>query len=185
MLKKIFRWITNIFIIFLIFIVTLSFYSVIKARRNLQEIPSILGYKPMSVLSGSMRPSLEPGDMIVVKEIKPEDVNKGDVITFRMDSDSLVTHRVVEVLNQGKEIKFRTRGDANNTDDSNLVSSKQLIGILAFNIPKGGYIANFIRSPFGFIFLILIPIIYLIASELKKTLSELKNSKNDNPKKQA
>lgn len=135
----------------------------------------------MSVLTGSMKPSLEPGDMIVVKEIKPENINDGDVITFKLDSNTLVTHRVVEVLSEEGKIVFRTRGDANNTDDGSLVSSEQLVGVLSFNIPKGGYIANYIRSPFGFILLVLIPIIYLISSELKTTLSKLDDNKNDNP----
>jgi len=173
LVKKILKFTGNIFFAFLIIAAASSLYYGIQARRNPHVIPSIFGYKPMSVLSGSMRPLLEPGDMIVVKDIKPTDVSNGDVITYKVDETTLVTHRVVNIVETNGEVMFETKGDANNTEDGGLVTSKQLVGALAFNIPKGGYLTSFVRSPYGFVLLILIPIFLLIIGEIKSLSSEV------------
>ena len=179
MTRKILKWIGNIIFVFLIVIAVLSIYSGIQARRHPGVVPSILGYKPMSVLSGSMRPLLEPGDMIVVKDVDYKNVNTGDVITFKVNGTTLVTHRVVDIVEKNGKISFRTKGDANNTEDSELITPERLVGVLAFSIPKGGYIGNFIRSPIGFVLLILLPIFFLIGGEIKTMLSVMNEDKNE------
>lgn len=177
--RKILKWIGNIIFLFLIVIAVLSLYSGIQARRHPGVIPSILGYKPMSVLSGSMRPLLQPGDMIVVKDVDYENVNTGDVITFKVNETTLVTHRVVDILEENGTKTFRTKGDANNTEDSGLITPEHFVGVLAFSIPKGGYVGNFIRSPIGFMLLILLPIFFLIGGEIKNMLSAMNQDKRE------
>lgn len=180
--KKVIRWISNIILCLLIILVILSLYSKFKAKDNPHYIPSIFGYKPMSVLTGSMRPVLEPGDMIVVKELSPKEIKVGDVITYRVNEKSLVTHRVVEIVNKDNQLLFKTKGDANNVEDSKLVTTEQLIGLLVLNIPNGGYITHWIRSPIGIIVLIILPIILLLGGELKNILSTLdEEEKNNKP----
>jgi signal peptidase len=134
---------------------------------------SVMGYKPLTVLSGSMSPFLEPGDMIVTRQIKPENIQVGDVITYRMDEKTLATHRVVEVIHEGGRLAFRTRGDANNTEDPELVSQDRVIGSMAFKIPRAGYIGKFARTPKGFVFMIVFPALLLMAGEIKNVLMEL------------
>jgi len=177
MIKKIFKWVGNILFLLLIFIVASSFYSALQAKRNPGHIPSIMGYRLMTVLSGSMSPVIEAGDMIVAKNIDPENIEIGDVITYRVDQDTFVTHRVMEITEQEGKLAFKTKGDANNIDDQSLVTPEQVIGSLAFRIPYGGYISNFVRSPIGFILFILIPIILLIGGEIKSIIKELKKDK--------
>lgn len=169
--KRVLKWSSNILISILIILVAFSIFSMIQSRNNPGMVPSILGYKPMSVLSGSMRPVLEPGDMIVAREINPSNVKVDDIITYKVSENTLVTHRVVEVIDENGKLSFRTKGDANNVEDSSLISQEQLVGTFVFNIPKGGYIANFMRSPLGFGLLILLPIILLLGGELKNLLS--------------
>ncbi len=171
--KKILKWIGNIIIAILLIMVIISGYSMLTTRNNPSKVPSIIGFKPLAVLSGSMRPVLQPGDMVVVKNTNYEDIEIGDVITYRVNSNTLVTHRVIEIVEDNKKILFKTQGDANNVEDSKLVSTEQLIGVMAFNIPKGGYVANFIRSPKGFILLILVPLIFLVGGEFKTILSKM------------
>lgn len=145
--------------------------SMIQARRNPSRIPSILGHSPMSVLSGSMSPMIEPGDMIIIKKPKIEDIEVGDVITYSVGENTFVTHRVIGILKENKEIRFQTQGDANNTMDQTSITPENIVGIFAFRIPKGGYIASFIRRPIGIILLILLPIALLIFNELKNISS--------------
>lgn len=171
MLKKILRYIGNAITFFIVILIILSVVSMYRYRQNPGKVPSVLGYSTMSVLTGSMRPYLEPGDIIVDKVVDAEEIRVGDVITYRVGS-SIVTHRVAEVLINGDKIAFRTRGDANNTDDGGTVESQDIIGKVVLKVPYGGYIARFIRSPFGLMIVIGIPVMIMLGGELKVLLSE-------------
>ncbi len=170
--KEALKWIGNIAILFLLILVLLNGYSMLQTRRNPNHLPSVMGYTPMSVLSGSMRPMLEPGDMIVTKKVASENIVIGDVITYQVDNNTLVTHRVINTLQENGIYRFQTQGDANNVEDQQLVESANIVGAYVFKIPKGGYIANFTRSPIGFIALIILPVLLLLGGEIKKLLFE-------------
>lgn len=171
MLKKLLHFIGNAITFFMVIIIALSVFSMYQHRKNPDKVPSVFGYSTMSVLTGSMRPYLEPGDLIIDKEVDAEEIKVGDVVTFKVGS-SIVTHRVVEVLNDGGKLLFRTRGDANNTDDGGLTESRNIIGKVVLEVPYGGYIARFIRSPIGLVLIIGIPVIIMLGGELKVLLSE-------------
>lgn len=178
MIKTVFKWVVNVALGFLIVIVVLSLISSFQARKNPNQIPSVFGYKTMSVLTGSMRPVLQPGDMIVTKEINPQNITVDDVITYWV-GDKLVTHRVIDVVNKDGKLLFETKGDNNNIEDQELVQSDKVVGKLAFNIPKAGYTANFIRSGKGLVIFFILPIMLIVAGELKKVLSEMSKEDND------
>lgn len=86
----------------------------------------IIGYKPVVVLSGSMEPAYPVGSLIYYKTASFEDIDKNDAITFYIDSDTLVTHRVV-VKNEISQT-FVTKGDANPTNDADPVEYKNVAG---------------------------------------------------------
>lgn len=88
--------------------------------------PMIIGYKPVVVLSGSMEPAYPVGSLIYYKTASFEDIDKNDAITFYIDSDTLVTHRVV-VKNEISQT-FVTKGDANPTNDADPVEYKNVAG---------------------------------------------------------
>lgn len=179
MIKRVARVIGNILTVVIIVIIAMSLYSMLQHRRNPEVVPSVFGYSAMSVLSGSMRPYLEPGDMIVDRAVKAKEIIVGDVITYRVGT-SIVTHRVVEIMEKDNKVYFLTRGDANNTDDGRPIEEIQLIGRVSFKIPKGGYVARFIRSPIGILIIIGIPIMFMLAGELMKAiLSGDKKKKTD------
>lgn len=176
MIRPFLKWAGNILTVALLIIAGMSVYSILQSRMHPGQVPSILGYMPMSVLTGSMRPVLEPGDMIIVRKKDPGAIQTGDVITYRMDANTLVTHRVVEIVNKDGNLQLRTKGDANNTEDERLVASNQVIGSLFVRIPYGGYAAKFVRNPAGFFILILIPILLLIMGEVKKVTTALEDN---------
>lgn len=125
----------------------------------------------MYVLTGSMSPAIEPGDLIIAKTADTDSLREGDIITFRASGSTLVTHRIIGTNPDGS---FITKGDANNVEDLDLYANSQnIIGKYVLRIPKGGYIAKFIQSPIGMILFILIPVGVLASGEIKNFLKEM------------
>ncbi|MGI5999196.1 MAG: signal peptidase I [Lutispora sp.] len=175
-LKILLDAICTILIICLVFFIISSF----KAKSDPSHVPGIGSFKLMYVLTGSMRPVIEPGDLIIAKAVDSDSLKEGDIITFRASQNTLVTHRIIEINEDGS---FVTKGDANNVEDLDLqANSQNIVGKYVFRIPKGGYIAKFIQSPIGMILFILLPVGILASGEIKNFLKEM--DKEDNKQKQ-
>jgi signal peptidase len=104
-------------------------------------VPRVAGATPYTILTGSMRPQLPPGTMVVVKPVAADRVRVGDVVTYQLKSGepTVVTHRVVSigVDGAGKRI-FRTQGDANDVADQDWVRPVQLKGVRWYAVPQLG-----------------------------------------------
>lgn len=137
-------------------------------------MPMILGYQPLSILSGSMRPVLEPGDMIFIHSVSAGKIKTGDVITYWANNETLITHRVVKIIDENGELKYKTKGDANHVDDEEYISEDMLLGKMIFNIPKGGYVSQFVRSKVGTFLLIFLPVSIIIDAEVRKRRGKVK-----------
>lgn len=81
--------------------------------------PRTGAYRTLTVLSGSMRPMIEPGDVVVVRPVPTSELRVGDVITFTTPGPdrATVTHRIIEVVEPGVRPVVRTKGDNNNAPD--------------------------------------------------------------------
>ena len=113
--------------------------------------PHVLGYRTMTMLTGSMAPLIEPGDVTVVTPIAVEDVTEGMVITYHqpIGNRSLVTHRVVEVQRDATgAVTVRTKGDANEAIDP---WTATLEGDTAYRVravvPELGHLIQALRAP--------------------------------------
>ena len=113
--------------------------------------PHVLGYRTMTMLTGSMAPMIEPGDVTVVTPIAVEDVTEGMVITYHqpIGDRSLVTHRVVEVQRDAAgAVNVRTKGDANEAIDP---WTATLEGDTAYRVravvPELGHLIQALRAP--------------------------------------
>lgn len=114
--------------------------------------PRLVGLQVFSVLSGSMEPEYPVGSLLYVKKAEPRELVPGDVITFMLDEDTVATHRIVEVVPDEEDsqvLRFRTKGDANDTEDASLVHYKNVVGSPILAIPGLGYLASYIKSPPG------------------------------------
>lgn len=106
------------------------------------------GVEPTVISSGSMRPALDTGDIVVLTEVPLEDIEEGDVIQYTMNNFSTI-HRVhkVHALAEGAyPIMFTTKGDANDEPDFDSVMPEQVTGKAVFTIPKLGWIPIIIKS---------------------------------------
>lgn len=95
--------------------------------------------KPLVIASNSMYPKIHRGDIVLIKNIKPEDLKEGDVIRYRLEN-YYVVHRIKEIDkdNNGKYV-FVTKGDNNNDVDLLPVKESQFEGIIVGRIKYVGY----------------------------------------------
>lgn len=141
-----------------------------KGATNQDEVPSVGGVVPFIVLSGSMEPEIQAGDLIICRQTPASDVNTGDVISF-FDPDgngtSVVSHRVTAIATDatGQPV-FTTKGDANNVDDATPVTADKVIGVYQFRIPGLGNVAMFMQSTQGLIVCVVVPVILLLAYDI-------------------
>lgn len=147
------------------FVVLVAFVGLFVAVA----VPEIVGADhSYVVLSDSMSPGIDAGAVVFVSEVSPETVDASDVITYRRPSSStLVTHRVVEVVESGDQRQFRTKGDANEEPDPRLVSAGQVIGRVAFSVPLVGYAVSFAGTDLGLLTLVALPAGVLALLELR------------------
>lgn len=109
----------------------------------------LIGLVPYTVLSGSMEPNYHVGSLVYVRDTDPLTMQKDDPVTYRMEGGTVVTHRIVEVLEDEAGRKYRTKGDANNTPDGVLLTPDRIIGKPLFTIPLLGYVSFFVQNPPG------------------------------------
>ncbi len=108
-------------------------------------IPRLTGAEPFTILTGSMKPGMPPGTLVVVKPIAASDIGVGTVITYQLTSGEpdVVTHRVVGIGFDGHgERIFRTQGDANSAPDPKPVRPVQIKGERWYAIPYLGHVSN-------------------------------------------
>lgn len=144
----------------------------LAGRRAPDRIPTILDYKVLTVLSGSMEPAIRTGDTIIVEPLKPgQEIREGDVITFRAADapDMLITHRVIGIVSvNGEPAAYVTKGDANEAPDLAPVQRSQIVGVQRWRVPYYGYLSDFMHTKTGIVSLVIVPGVLLIALEIRK-----------------
>lgn len=131
----------------------------------------LFGLQSFVVLTGSMSPTIPQGSISFAK--KQPSYQSGEVITFLIKGGQTVTHRIVDVVEENGAQKFRTKGDANNTFDSQLVATPDILGATIFHIPHVGKFILFLKTLPGFISFIIIPGILLMGFELWNVKREM------------
>ena len=158
----------------IIFIVTVIIgYGVIGNLSSINDsIYSVTCFRNYVVLTGSMEPSISPGDYITIAKINPKNLQVNDIVSYKKNG-AVITHQIIEI--KGDSIK--TQGTANNVAD-NPINKNEVLGKYLFKIPKVGYIITFFNSTSG-----LIIIIGLIALIVFLELSKPKNGEKGNENK--
>ena len=99
----------------------------------------IFTYVPIGVMSNSMKPYFERGDIIIYKKVKNiNNIKINDVICYQLDNIK-VMHRVVKIEEKNNKKYFTTKGDNLLSNDPLKVKEEQIIGTIIFPIPKLGY----------------------------------------------
>ena len=126
-----------------------------------------------TIVSPSMTPKIKVYDVIINTKVnKPSDIKVGDVITFKSTSaftyDMTITHRVVDIQIVNGEYQFITKGDNNAVADSAPALYANVIGIARVKIPQLGRAQVFIASKTGWLFVVVIPALFIIIKDIVK-----------------
>ena len=179
---KIFSVIGVVLCIILIPILIVNLTLLVKSFTNSDDVPSLGGYMPLIVLTGSMEPEIMEGDLIICHTAEASDVKIGDVIAF-FDPDgngtSVLTHRVIEVTEENGSLSFRTQGDANDSADRLPVSADRLVGEYRFRIPGAGSVAMFMQTAPGLIVCVVLPLVLLIGYDIIRRRMHEKSKKEN------
>lgn len=151
--KKIKNIIEYIVIFLVIFI---NVFLIFQSVQNPGKTPSLLGKKAFIIISGSMIPEIQIGDIVVTNNVK--DFAVGDIIAFRSDS-SVIVHRIVKEMDVNGQRMFQTKGDNNNVEDKELVTIDKIEGKMIFKIP---YIGKVLMWMYKNIFIVIAVLVILL-----------------------
>lgn len=188
LIKRIYNFVTSvllysIFVILILIGLAVVLYFVdqkLALKSGVQRSPLFGAYV---ILTDSMVPNINVDDAVITMRVDSSKIKKNDVITFISSDPShsgiTITHRVVGIntTSDGK-IAYRTKGDHNNVEDRTLVNSENVLGKVMLRIPYIGKLQKLLTTSYGWIFLIVLPCIFIILSDIFKLF---KKSNASNP----
>jgi len=107
-----------------------------------------LGVEPTVIYSNSMFPEYDVGDIVIIDDVDPADIEIGDVIQYIREDKAIILHRVIEIEQDENGVYFITKGDANNDADTSPVLHQNVLGKAVFKIPELGWIQIYFKSLF-------------------------------------
>lgn len=147
-----------------IVLVTLIILFIINLILSFEENTHIFGIYMFNIVSESMEPTFYKDDLVIVKKCKMQELQKGDIITFKQD-DRTISHRMIAITQEDGEFKFITKGDNNDILDKEKVEMKDVYGKVLFSVKKIGKFIHYIQNARGLInIVIFIIIIYVLIS---------------------
>ncbi len=150
-------------------------------------LPFLSSLNTFAIQTNSMEPVINVDDIVVVKKVKPEDVQVGDIMAFTVDItndgiDDVVVHYIAEIYENEDIYTFRSKPEVSNSLDSWTLEERDLIGVYQFKMNGIGRIILFSQSWIGkavILFdIILISILYdlIIGKDDKKITKQTKKS---------
>ena len=157
-------------LLFILAILILLLILIIVPQKNLSLF---------TVMGDSMSPALPAGSIAIVQPMVSSKIDTADIIAYHAPGgrSTIVTHRVVEVINEGEYLSFQTAGDGNDNSDKNPVPSENVVGKVIFHIPYVGFVFNFVRQPIGYCLLIGLPALVIISIEMRRIMSRISSLK--------
>ena len=153
----------------------------IGSRTSADGQRVVFGQPVMTIISGSMTPTIAVGDIVVdapVTAAQASDFHVGQIISFRAapGSPEIITHRIVAVRVQDGAVSYITKGDANNSADSTPRPASDVIGLYRFPIPRGGYVLVAMHTPRVIVMLLASALLWIVAGLLFWVATRMENS---------
>lgn len=138
-INKIFQIFIDILMFIITFLILFALYNIISVKVFNKGYSNLFGITVFEIVSGSMEPTLNVKDIIVV--YNTDKIKENDIITYTDDKD-FITHRIIKI--EGDTLT--TKGDSNNSTDVR-ISKNKVIGKVILTIPKGGIIREILTTP--------------------------------------
>ncbi|UTE79291.1 signal peptidase I SipW [Rossellomorea sp. KS-H15a] len=174
-MKKVMKICSNVLTALLFMVFLFMVFVVISSKSSGGE-PQFLGYQLKTVLSGSMEPTFKTGSVIAVKPVEDTSTfKKGEVVTFLQQDNTIVTHRIMDVIKNGDNTMIQTKGDNNEDVDTQPVLAQNVIAkYTGYSIPYLGYFIDFAKSNKGTAILLIVPGILLIFYSIYTIITALR-----------
>ncbi len=156
----------------------------IATRFAAKDQYTAFGHPTLVVLSGSMTPVIDTGDLIIDNRVTSAQANHlrvGQIITFfdAPGSKMVLTHRIVRVVHQNNRVFYETKGDFNNAPDAALRPASDVIGVYEMKIPRGGYFLYNLHRPLVLGLLLAAPVLWFVAGLLRQWGMEIDQPERD------
>lgn len=179
--NKIFKIASSIIKVMVSFIIIIII-SIIFVQRVSNNRVTLFGYSMFTIISESMIPKYEIGDMVIAKKTNVEEIKIGDdVVYLGEDSnlkDKIITHQVISKRKEKNEYIFKTKGIANQVEDPE-INGNQIYGVVIYRSKILSFLSKLVNNIYGFYFIIFVPFAILIFFELFDTINEKKSKKNN------
>ncbi len=145
-----------------IILLTALFTFTTLATKDTKNVSRIAGFTPLVVLSDSMAPTFNAGDLIIIKACDPSKLVEGDIITFHTiieNAYALNTHRINSIQEINGIRSYTTKGDNNDIADMRMISDGDVVGKYVAKLPIMGRLINFLSSATGFLLVIVVPML--------------------------
>ncbi|MBM7587213.1 signal peptidase [Bacillus pakistanensis] len=156
-MEQIISFLKKVVLIAIILFIMIIIFSIFVSLNSNKPL-TVFGIKPLTVLSNSMAPIFEAGDVIITREVETGDLRKGDIISFYNEEKKLITHRITAIVEEDGEKHFYTKGDNNNAMDEEITTVSEIVGKEIFHIPNLGFLAHYTKGPMGFLLFIALPL---------------------------
>ena len=97
----------------------------------------VFKYQLIAIASDSMNPIYYRGDAVIYEKVNVGEIKEGDILVFTKNS-SIITHRVIKVIDDNDNLKFQTKGDNNENVDFDYTDENQVLGIVKYIVKYVG-----------------------------------------------
>lgn len=172
--NKILKIISNIIYVIVFLIILLMLIIVVLQRTSNNQV-TIGGYRIFVVATGSMIPKYQVGDVLISKEVDPQDIKVGDDIVYNGKEGSfngkVVTHQVISIEKQDNNYKIITKGIANTAQDPE-ITQDQVMGKIIYKVKLLSLFEKAATNNYIFYFIIFVPIVLIMYRQMRIAFTE-------------
>lgn len=172
-------------VMWIIILVAALFAFTTLATKDDGSVSNLGGFTPLTVQSESMEPTFGENDLIIIQQYDPSTLQVGDIVTFHTIIDNqyaLNTHRIVSINEVNGMNSYTTKGDNNDLADQHVIADGDIVGKYAFKIPYLGKVMDVLSSTWGFLIIIVLPMLLffiyqvyhlvIVGMNLKRAMAE-------------
>ena len=171
--NKVLKIIGNIIYV-IIFIFILLILAVAVLQRTTNNEVTLGGYRIFVVATGSMIPKYEVGDVLVSKEIPPEEIKVGDDVVYTGKEgsfkDKFVTHQVIFIEKENENYRIITKGIANTGEDPE-ITQNEVMGKVIYKLGLLSFFQRAVSNNYIFYFLVFVPIVLITYRQIRNSAS--------------